>query len=111
MMTAERRKEPRHVVIDVEVMVDDRPCTIVDISRSGVRLLRQFGSHPAAVTAKIVFTLADDGPALKRSFQVVGRLVRASDVELVYVYAPPCPDWEALLRRRDTFAQTELLQL
>lgn len=99
------------MVIGIDAAVDGQPCTIVDISRSGVRLLRHAPAPPAADTVQIDFTMPPDRRFSQRSFSVIGRLVRTSEMELVYAYIPPCPDWTELLRLCDTFAQTELVQL
>ena len=42
-MLDERRKEPRHVVVGIEAALNGVPCAIIDISRSGVRLVRPAG--------------------------------------------------------------------
>jgi hypothetical protein len=110
-MRADRRKEPRYVVIGMQATLQGRPCTIVDISRTGVRLLRPAGELPDQDRADIVFALPPGRRLRERSFAVEGRLLRSTALELVYVYQPPRPHWGMVLRCLDTFAQTELVPL
>lgn len=109
-MLDERRKELRHVVIGIEARINDVPSTIIDISRSGVRLVRP-ANFVAPEVVFIDFTLDRDGRSKKRSFRVEGRLVRATVIDVTYVYAPPVRRWEAMLRAHDTFAQTALTRM
>lgn len=108
--SSERRKEPRHVVVGIDAVVHGAPCAIIDISSSGVRLLRPAG-FDAAAAVLIDFTLARCGRLKERSVRVEGLLVRATAIDVTYRYEPPLPQWEALLRAHDTFAQTALSRL
>jgi hypothetical protein len=107
-MLDERRKEPRHVVVGIEAALNGVPSAIIDISRSGVRLIRPTGFivEDAAV---IDFTLARRGRTQKRCFRVEGRLVRATAIDVTYTYDPPLRQWAAMLHARDTFVQTALV--
>lgn len=111
-MYAERRREPRYVVIGMEATIDGVACTIIDISRTGVRLLRpsMMAGQPAA--AELSITLPTGRRRLKHTTYVVpARLVRSTPLELVYHYTPPRPHWSAMLRLLDTFAQSALTRL
>ena len=118
-MSADRRKEPRHVVVGIEATLNGAPSAIVDISKSGVRLLRPEGCSLAASSGadfdkdpvEIVFTLAGRGASSGRSYHVRGEIVRSTPGEIVCRYEPPIPRWEAVLRSFDTFAQTKLVRL
>jgi hypothetical protein len=109
-MADERRKEPRHVVIGIGATLNGTPSAIVDISRSGVRLVRpaDFAADDIAV---IEFSVEEPGRSKPRSFRVEARLVRATAIDVSYIYAPPLRRWEAMLRAHDTFAQTALTKL
>jgi hypothetical protein len=109
-MQGERRREDRYVVVGMDATLDGVPCTIVDISRSGVRLLRPAGMMSKPDRAVIVFTTGQ-GRRPTQIFEVEGRLVRASDLELIYAYQPPHLRWASLLRSLDTFRQTALSRL
>lgn len=109
-MTSERRKEPRHVVVGIEASLNDVPSTIIDISPSGVRLVRP-ADFPTEDVVLLTFQLAGAGRSKPRSYDVEGRLVRATAVEMTYSYAPPAPRWAAVLRAHDTFAQTALQRI
>lgn len=109
-MHAERRKETRHVVVGMEATLDGVATTIVDISQTGVRLLRAGGTPSEPSRARIVFTVAG-GRRRKQSHEVEGRLVRTTALELIYQYTPPHSRWASLLRSLDTFKQTALSRL
>jgi hypothetical protein len=109
-MAEERRKEARHVVIGIDATLNGTPSVIVDISRSGVRLVRP-ADFAADDFALIDFTVKEPGRSKPRTFRVEARLVRATAIDVSYVYAPPLRRWEAMLRAHDTFAQTALTQL
>ena len=98
------------MVIGIEAVVNGAPCAIIDISRSGARLLRPAGFN-ADKAVLIDFTLARCGRLKGRSLCVEGLLVRATTIDMTYRYEPPLPRWEALLRAHDTFAQTALSRL
>ncbi len=103
---AERRKERRYIVCGVDCWIDGRPTHIVDISRSGVRMLL-----PPALTIEdrpydIVFNVPESGQM--RSFRVSAQPLRHTEHYVVLTYAPPCAEWEALLLSLDTFELTRL---
>lgn len=98
------------MVVGINAVVNGAPCPIIDISCSGVRFLRPAGLD-AAATALIEFTLARCGRRQGRSVRVEGVLVRTTALDATYRYQPPLPQWEALLRAHDTFAQTALSRL
>jgi hypothetical protein len=103
---AERRKERRYIVCGVQSLIDGRPCQIVDISRSGVRLLLPHGVEGDDRPHDIDFRIdGDDGPL---SYRVVGRVVRRNEIAAVFRYEPPCDGWEDILRAFDTFEMTRL---
>lgn len=122
-MSADRRKEPRHVVVGFEATINGVPSAIVDISKTGVRLLRpegctlaaslgaDRGSGTDAFPVEIVFALAGRSASSGRSYRVRGEIVRSTPGEIVCRYEPPIPRWEAVLRSFDTFAQTKLVRL
>jgi hypothetical protein len=103
---SDRRTEPRFVVVGLEVAVEGRTCSIIDISRSGVRVSRPAGYLASREPTPIIFTLGD--LACPLSYAVSGTLVRQSPFEIVYRYVPPCDDWEKMLKSLDTFACTQL---
>lgn len=103
---SDRRTEPRYVVVGLEVAVDGRPCSIIDISRSGVRVSRPAGYCASREPTPIVFTVGDLASPL--AYSVSGTLVRQSPFDIVFRYAPPCDDWERLLKSLDTFECTQL---
>ena len=109
-MADERRMEPRHVVVGIDATLNGIPSAIVDISRSGVRLVRP-AEFVADDFALIDFSLKEPGRSKPRSFRVEARLVRATAIDVSYIYAPPLRRWEAMLRAHDTFAQTALTKL
>jgi hypothetical protein len=110
-MIDERRKEPRHVVVGIDATLNGATCAIIDISRTGVRLLRPPVFESTEQPVVIDFTLLRTGRSRARAFRVEGRLVRATAIDVTYAYAPPIPQWESLLRARDTFMQTALSRL
>ena len=92
------------------------PSTIVDISKVGVRLLRPerrtlAANHnpDAADVVELTFELPRRWPLPPRSYSVLGTIIRSTAAEIVCVYEPPIPHWEAVLRAHDTFALTELV--
>ena len=74
------------MVIGIEVVVNGAPCAVIDISRSGVRLLRPAGFN-ADKAVLIDFTLARCGRLKGRSLCVEGLLVRATTIDMTYRYA------------------------
>ena len=110
-MHHERRREPRHVVVGLEACLDAVPCTIVDVSRSAVRLLKPEGFIVGHEPVNIIFRLSESMHGQRRSFRVIGHLVRSTDIEIIYHYTPPTSRWEFLLHALDTFAQTQLTRL
>jgi hypothetical protein len=103
---AERRKERRYIVCGVESWIDGRPSQIIDISRSGVRLLLPPGFAIDNRRYDVVFDIPEDGAV--HPYRVTGRLVRFTDIYVVLTYDPPCAHWEALLLSLDTFEMTRL---
>lgn len=109
-MLDERRKEHRHVVVGIGATLNGTPSAIVDISRSGVRLVRPADFVPDEL-AVIEFSVDEPGRSKPRSLRVEARLVRATVIDVSYVYAPPLRRWELMLRAHDTFAQTALTRM
>ena len=109
-MSGERRKDPRHVVIGIEAKLNGIASTIIDISLRGVRLMRPSELVTDEI-ALIDFTLHEAGNSSARLFRVEGRLIRATAVDVTYIYAPPVRRWEAMLRAHNTFAQTALTRI
>lgn len=109
-MVDERRKEHRHVVVGMGATLNGTPSAIVDISRSGVRLVRPADFVPAEF-AVIDFSVREPRRSTPRLIRVEARLVRATAIDISYVYAPPLRRWESMLRAHDTFAQTALTKL
>ena len=103
----ERRKEQRYIVIEMTALVDGAPCTILDISRTAVRLLRPDGFVEKETPYSLVFETGKGGR--RRLWAVGARFVRTTGVDFVLGYAPPSRRWEAMLRARDTF-QLSLLE-
>jgi hypothetical protein len=104
--SSDRRTEPRFVTVGLDVAIEGRPCSIIDISRSGVRVTRPAGYFASREPTPIVFTLGD--LACPLAYAVSGTLVRQSPFDIVFRYAAPCDDWERLLKSLDTFACTQL---
>jgi len=109
-MVDDRRKEHRHVVVGIDARLNDRPSAIVDISRSGVRLVRPADFVPAEL-AVIDFSVNEPRRSKPRLVRVEAHLVRATAIDVSYAYAPPLRRWEAMLRAHDTFAQTALTKM
>lgn len=104
--SAERRKERRFIVCGVDCWVDGRPGQIIDISCTGVRLLRPPAFAIDDGPSEIVFGLPENGSV--HNYRVVGRHVRHTDIYVVFAYEPPCPQWETMLMALDTFEMTRL---
>lgn len=109
-MVDERRKDHRHVVVGIVATLNGTPSAIVDISRCGVRLVRP-SDFVADEFALIDFSVEEPGRSKPRWFRVEARLVRATAIDVSYVYAPPLRRWEWVLRAHDTFAQTALTRM
>ena len=95
----------------MEAAIDGVACPMIDVSRTNVRLLwpSALAGHPA--TVDLSFTLPTVGARRKHTaYTVAGRLLRPIPLELVHQYVPPRPHWSAMLRGRDTFAQTSLVR-
>lgn len=106
MGAAERRKERRYIVCGMRASIDGRPSQIVDISRSGVRLLLPPGFVRHDGDYDVVFELPEGGDAGR--YRVSGSLVRSTDIYVVFTYEPPTVDWEQRLIGLDTFEMTRL---
>ena len=98
------------MVVGIEAALNGVSSAIIDISRSGVRLVRPAG-FPTDGVVTIDFALAPCGRSKKRCFRVEGRLVRATAIDVTYTYDPPLRQWAAMLRARDTFMQTALIRM
>lgn len=105
MQLRERRKEQRHVVVGIAAEVNGQPWTIVDISRSAVRLLKPQG-YTAAPTHHVIGFTTDEAPNNK--ITVAAEIVRSTPLEIVFQYKPPFHGWNALIRKHDTFLLTKL---
>lgn len=103
---SERRHQRRYVVAELEATINDLPCSIVDISRTGVRLTRPANLDVGNDDVTICFR-TEAGP-LPGDYTVTGTFVRSTPMDVVYRYAPPTPRWESLLRALDTFHLTRL---
>jgi len=101
----ERRKEVRHIVVGIEAHIDGAIWPIVDISRSGVRLLKPLGYDRGAGVVEIEFVLL---ARRHRTVTVTGHWLRDSRFDIVFRYTPPTSCWERTLRSLDSFAQTAL---
>lgn len=95
----DRRKERRFIVSGMQGYVDDIPCAILDISASGVRLLIPDERLPEAETFRLVFEYEADGDIVRE--EVVGELVRQTDLFFVLSYIPPRDGWEETVRSMD----------
>lgn len=102
-MRPERRRETRHVVDGLTAELDGVAHEILDISASGVRLLR-LGMTPAAAALR----LEADDPADGLDVTVAARFQRATPLEVVYRYDPPAAGWAERLAGFDVFADLSL---
>lgn len=79
--------------------VNGIPCAILDISASGVRLLIPDEPLPQTETYRLVFEYEADGDIVRE--EVVGQLVRRTDLFFVLTYEPPREGWEETVRSMD----------
>jgi hypothetical protein len=102
-MTEERRREARHVVDGLRAELDGIAHEILDISASGIRLVRTT-TTPATARLRLVSeeACASLDVAMEATFQ------RASSFAVVYRYRCPLADWPARLARFDVFADLGL---
>jgi len=105
----DRRKEPRHVVCDIDALIDGEECSVLDISASGVRVLRPHGYNASESIHRLVLNIAQDEYQI--SVNTASTKIRLSNVDLVLGYTPPFAGWALLLSSLDTFEQTKLAEL
>jgi len=95
----ERRKESRFIVSGMQGYVNNIPCTILDISASGVRLLIPDEPLPQAKTYRLVFEYEVEGDIVRE--EVEGELVRQTELFFVLSYKLPREGWEETVRSMD----------
>lgn len=110
-IASERRKERRHIVVDMDAYLDGVLCPIIDISRTAVRLLTSSVDEPQDHPRELVLRVQGRARRSCREYRVSVWFIRGSCVDVVYGYQPPTKRWEATLRAHDTFQQTRLLEL
>lgn len=85
-------------------------CAILDISASGVRLLKPERDLPTQPEYDLVFEVEDADAA--RAYRVVGTLLRSTDISFVLGYRmPPEANWEAVIRSHDFIAAITAVDL
>ena len=107
----ERRKERRYVVVGMDVLLDGQVCPILDISRSAVRVLKPATLPPIDQPVSLILRRQTRARRHGDAYAVVGRFVRATPMDITFGYDPPRPNWEAIIRRHDTFKRTHLVEV
>jgi hypothetical protein len=95
----ERRKEQRFIVSGIQGYVNNVPCTILDVSASGVRFLIPDEKVTPCETYHIIFEYEVRGDIVRE--ETMGELVRETELFFVLSYIPPRPDWEDFVRSMD----------
>lgn len=106
---SDRRKEPRHVVGDIDAQIDGQECAVLDISASAVRVLKPGGYNEGDSIHRLVLKIAQ--AEYEVFVNVSSTEIRRSTADLVLRYTPPFEGWALLLRSLDTFEQTKLAEL
>ncbi|TVQ28978.1 MAG: hypothetical protein EA356_17835 [Geminicoccaceae bacterium] len=104
-MVEDRRREQRYVVDGLNVMLDGRPCAVLDVSSTHLRLVR-------TTTRPEVHLRFQSDPELPHvDFQCTGRLARSGACDAVYAYAAPSRNWPSMLARFDSFRNVHIADL
>jgi len=106
MAGSERRKEPRFVVDDVNLIVGGIGYPVIDISISGARISCSPHEYSNAGDGPLTLEFNHDGK--RESFAIKPRLIRQAELYVVLGFDPPRADWENYIRRFDTFHVHEL---
>ena len=102
-MVEERRHEARHVGDGLRAELDGVPHEILDISASGVRVVRTT-APPKTVELRLVGEAAESGLDLRCN----AALQRESPFDVVYRYRCPRADWPRRLAEFDIFADLSI---
>ena len=106
MAGGERRKEPRYVVDDVNLILGGNSYPVIDISISGARI-----SCPPAEYSRVEnepLTLEFNRDGKRETFKIEPTLIRKAELYVVLAFDPPRADWENYIRGFDTFHVHEL---
>jgi hypothetical protein len=109
--TGERRKQRRYIVVGMEASVEGEACPILDISLSAVRVLRSSRTEFRGQQLEIVIRVKGRRSQTSREYRVTGRVIRSTELDVVFDYDPPTRQWEATLRAHDTFHHTLLREI
>jgi hypothetical protein len=107
MARGERRKEPRYVVDAVNLIIGGRSYPVIDISPSSARISCPPREYAQAGEVPMQFEFTADG-GKREVYAIKPRLIRLADLYVVLGFDPPRPDWEAYIRKFDTFHVHEL---
>lgn len=102
-MVEERRREARYVVDGLRAELDGVAHEILDISASGIRLVRT-GAPRATVSLRLVGEEAES----RLDLRVTATFQRSSPFDVVYRYRCRRADWPARLAEFDIFADLSL---
>ncbi len=102
-MVDERRCESRHVVDGLRAELDGMPHEILDISASGIRVVRT-SAPPATAELRLVSEKAESALDLR----VDATCQRSSPFDVVYRYRCTLADWPRRLAGFDIFADLSL---
>lgn len=106
MAGKERRKEHRYVVDAVHLGFGEQRFPVIDLSKSSARISCGPAEYAASLDSPARLEFGADAPI--DAYAIEPRIIRSTDLYVVIGYTPPKEDWEAFIRRFDTFHVSEL---